>query len=615
MLRQGSLKPISSRSRWSMLAVAAIACTAIPLAGLRGTTQDPIVPKTSSNDAPKENDSVDDSKPTPPKPLSKEFLAAYPPVEFKGLMIYRPGRFRAGEFGPEAAWLQEWFAISALGKPMPDRAVVHGECTGITRWSDEERKHGRFELGASFREGESTLPGQLAKLADPFNFQFEKKRTVSTQQVDGRTLVGVTNSATSDEPEKWLIDDEQGYFLGTHEQAIQFVHGQRFALHSIPANFREDYQNAAFAMVYDNCDLWPDKLESFYKGSPREQDFQVFGFQPLSILKDLKQIGLFVDGCKAPACCIRAVMRDAQAAKRLVTQMKTLVELGKVAVASMPSNDDKTGKEASGSVLETMQITARESEVLFQFDIFIPSLADGPIKAFHTVAGWVNVNADAQCQAIGSVTVRPASNSLSLPCLLGQTLDAAEYRGKTVLLELEMQCNEEAACQAGAFVWASRQEQATTDAYSGRMPRQHGSPYVGHRVLAAKTMAANGSSSWSESLKAERCLHLTALSAEAPSRVLTVPFEVPNDAQHLSFGCYSKNSEIRVSNVRFQVNENVASQNVSQGSVKDATEDVPYNVMVVPGYAIRRSPIELNFEQSVPKSVEFAARQGGNEVR
>ncbi len=613
MLRQGSLKPISSQSRWSMLAVAAIVCTAIPLAGLRGTTQEPIVSKTSPTDEPKESDLAEETK---PKPLSEEFLAAYPPVEFKGLMIYRPGRFRAGEFGPEAAWVQEWFAISALGKPMPDRAVIHGECTGITRWTDEERKHGRFDLGASFREGESTEPGQLAKLADPCNFQFEKFRTVSTEQVDGRTLAGVTKSPTSDEPKIWLIDDEQGYFLGSHEQATQYVRGQRFALDAIPENFREDYQNSAFAMVYDHCDQWPKKLEAFSKGSPREQDFQVFGFQPpISILKELKQIGVFVDGCKAPACCIRAVVQDAHAATRLAAQMKTLVELGKVAVAIMPSDEDNFAKEASGSILASMQITARESEVYFQFDIFIPSFADGPIRANHSVAGWINVNSDSQCKAVNSVTVRPESYFSSQPSLIGQTLDASDYRGKTVMLQLEIQCNEEAACEAGAFVWASRQEHGTSVAYSERTPRQQGSPYTGHRVLTAKTMAANGSSTWSESLKAERRLHLTTLSADAPSRILMVPLQVPSDAEHVSFGCYSKNSEIRVSKVRFEVKESISIQAVSQGDVMDATEHVPYNVLVVPGYAIRKSPVELNFEQSAPKAVEFAARQNESEVK
>jgi len=616
MLRQGSLKSISNRSRWSMLAVVTIACTAIPLAGLRGTTQELDIPKASSDNAPEDNESNNESAGEPePKPLSKEFLAAYPPVEFKGSMVYRPGRFRAGEFGPEAAWFQEWFAISALGKPMPDDATVYGECIGDTSWADEERMHGRFGLSASFHEGEATLPGQLSKLADPLLGR--KMRTVSTAELEGRTIAGVTHSSTSDEPDKWLVDDEQGYFLGSHEQAVQFFRGQPFALDAIPENFREDYQKSAFGIVCDHCDQRPAKIEAFSKGSPRELTFQIFGFHPSSfILKDLKQIGLFVDGCKAPACTIRVVMQDAQAAKRLAAQMKTLVELGKVAVEAMLNEAGKAEKEAAGSILDTMQINARDSEVHFQFDIFIPSLAHEPINEFHSLAGWININAGAQCKTAGSITVRPEWGfSTTLPSLFGQTLDSSEYRGKTVLLDLDVQCNNESAREAGAFIWASRKEQSPLDAFSGRTPRQKGSPYTGHRVLTAKTVAANGSSSWSDSFKSERLLQGHVLSADAPSRTVTVVLNVPIDAEHVSFGCYSKNSEIRVSKVRFQVTESMPAQTGLQGRIKDATEDIPFNVMVVPGCAIRKSPTELNFEQSFPKTIESAARTSGTESR
>ena len=613
MLRQGSLKPIPFRSRWSIWAVSAIACSAIPIAGLRGITEEPI-PKTKSvAESTTPSDSDEQSK---PKPLSKEFLTAYPPIEFKGAMVYRPGRFRAGEFGPEAAWIQEWFAASMLGKPMPDRATVYGECKGILKWTDEERKHGAFYLQAGFHEGESTSPGQLTKMVDPLTGRSQNMRTVSMQELDGRTISAVTNSTTSDEPERWLIDDERGFFLGSHEQAVAFAHGQKFALDSIPENFREDYLNAAFGVVYDRCDQWHSKLEAHIKDSPREAEFQILGLQSqMAILKDLKQLGVFVDGCRTPACSIRALMRDEGSAKRLATQMATLVELGKVAVATMPSDLDKLEKQASSSILNTMQIAAVRSEVQFQFDIFIPSLADGPMSEFRSTAGWANINSSAKCEAVGAVTVRPELSLWSTPGLFGQTLDASEYRGKTVLLELAMQCNEEAASQAGAFVWASCQEQPTLAAYSSRLPRQQGSPYVGHRVLAAKSTAANGSSAWSDAFNAKQRFEDIALLPDAPSRTLTVPFTVPNDAEHLSFGCYSKNSEIRISNLKFQVVDGVSNQTIATGFVKDATEDVPYNVLLVPGYTIRKSPVELNFEQSFPKSVEVAGRPAGNESR
>ncbi len=613
MLRQGSLKPIPSRSRWSNWAVVAIACTAIPLAGLRGTTEEPVAKKKATIESTTQIDSTEQEKPAT---LSREFLAAYPPVEFKGSMVYRPGRFRAGEFGPEAAWFQEWFAISAFGKPMPDRAVAYGECNGILRWTDEERVHGRFDLAASFREGESTLPGQLSKMADPFNWLGRKMRVVSKQQVGGRTITEVADSTADEKSSKWMIDDEQGYFIGSNEQAVRFASGQTFALDSIPEYFHEDYKNAAFAMVYDHCDQWQNKLETHFKDAPNLEASQVFAFkQQMEILNDLKQLGVFVDGCSKPACSMRAVMRNEDAAKRLATQMTTLLALGRVALATKPSKQDKLEEEAASSILDTMQITAKGSEVLFQFDIFIPSLGDESMASFHSKAGWIKINVDATCDTTDAVKVRPAMGFSTPPSLMGQTLDASEYRGKDVLLELEMQCNQDAASEAGAFVWASRQEPLQAEANSGRLPRQSGSPYVGHRVLAAKSVAADGSAAWTESLKSERRMERVSLLPDAPSRKLTVPFTVPSNAEHISFGFYIKNSEIRVSNVKFQVADEVANQTVSSSIVTDATADVPYNVMVVPGYTIRRFPLDLNFEQFVPNSIEFAARADGNQSR
>ena len=127
-------------------------------------------------------------------------------------------------------------------------------------------------------------------------------------------------------------------------------------------------------------------------------------------------------------------------------------------------------------------------------------------------------------------------------------------------------------------------------------------------------MAANGSSSWSDALKAERRLQGNELAAEAPIRKLSVPLDVPIDAEHLSFGCYSKNSDFRVSKVRFEVINRTALQTEAAG-IKDATDEIPYNVMVVPGYTIRKSPIGLDFEQSDSKPVEVATRPSDTDSR
>lgn len=614
MLRQGSLKPIQSRSQWSIWAVFAIACTAIPLAGLRGTTQEPVAESNIVKDSPKESDSTQEEK---PKPLSKEFLAAYPPLEFKGSMVYRPGRFRAGEFGPEVAWFNDWLSIYVVAKPFPDRATLYGECTNQVSWTDEERLHGRSSMGMSFREAEATLPGQLTQFHRmPFEFANRRFRVVSTQQAEGRTILGVTNSTKTDEPEQWLIDDEQGYFIGSLEEAKQYARGQRFALDSIPENFRTDYQQAAFGIVFNDCNAWSSKIDAFFDGAPQREGSALFGLEATkSIVNELTQVGVFVDGCKTPACSVRAVTKDEHSAKSLAAQVATLVEFGKIALASMPAGADDRELQAGRSILETLQIAVNGSEVVLQFDVFVPSLSEETNKLFSKMVAWIHLNAEVACETPGAIEVRPTNGVYCVPSLVGQTIEATDYRGKTISLELEIQCDEKDANRVGAFVWASSKEPASSPEEPARKPRQRGSQFTGHRVLQAKTLAANATALFNESLAMELSPLSSTLSGEASYRTLSISMLVPADAEHISFGCYTKNSLVRVRNVRFQATQAGHNDNGRREVVQDATADIPYSVLVVPGYTIRKTPTNLNFEQSVSEPVRQAARPSNEALR
>lgn len=609
MLKQGSLVPIHTRSQWSKWAVAAIACTAVPLAGLRGTTQEPVVDKPVS-ESPLKEDAAEASK---PKPLSKEFLAAYPPLEFKGATVYRPGRFRSGEFGPEAAWINDYFSISMLGQPFPDKATLYGEGHNIISWNDEGREHGRSSFGLGFREAESTNPGQLTRFFHlPFEFANRQFRVAKTETFDGRTISGVTNSLTEDAPEKWLIDDELGYFLGTLDEAKQYIRGQRFALESIPENFREDFQNAAFGVVFSDCDTWPSRIETFFKGAPAKEKFQVFGWQPtVAMIKDVSQIGLFADGCKSPACSVCAVTKDARSAKRLANQIRTLVELGKVALASISIETTAPEIQAAQSILDTLTIVENGAEVRVQFDIFVPSVSQELVKANSKMLGWIDVNSYLTAEANGTVSSNASDMVVAFPSLVGQTLDAAAYRGKTAELELDIQCKEDEANRAGAFIWTSKKEKTAKLTLAGRTPRQQDSPFTGHRVLDAKTSAANGTSAFSESLDMARHDGKALLPEDAPFRTLKVQVTVPAEAEHLSFGFYSKNSQVRVRNVKLHTMEmNKSSKQIGI----DATADVPYNILVMPGYKIGSEPTNLNFESSASETVRQAAGTGAAEA-
>lgn len=126
----------------------------------------------------------------------------------------------------------------------------------------------------------------------------------------------------------------------------------------------------------------------------------------------------------------------------------------------------------------------------FQFDVFAPSWDNGSAFAeFSSIAGWQNINGSPKLHEsdIPAVEITPVQNTPTLPVgLFSQTLDAGNYRGKTVAVEMEIQCHEESLNEAGVFVWASRH----VPQCSGRATQ--GSSNSWHPV--AQGLGADGSS-------------------------------------------------------------------------------------------------------------------------
>lgn len=638
MLKQGSLRPMEFQSRWSIWAVAAIACSAIPLAGLRGTTQEPIsetVPtKQLANDA-------DAGKGLRPRTLSKEFRLAYPALRFPGVTALRPSRLRSGEFGPEVAWLLEYYTTMIMGQPLPDKATVYGECNIHIDWHDETRAHGQLSVEASVKNADQALKGQLKRLNDYQTSlngydSFPNGYTpivLSEEKANGRTIAGIATRPFFSSPDKWVIDDEQGFFCGTLEEARRYTNGERSEADSIPEALRKDFNESAAAFVFPDCEPWFATIEAFAKGSAKESEFRMFTSQ----LEGVRCIGLFVDGYNAPACKLKAIALNEQSATRVATKIKMLLEMGKLALsAGLPESDVAT-TEILKSMLETAKIETSGTEVSLTFDIFAPSLRSHQLISCFQTEGWINLGLSSTALAsealaesdstksihatvngspvkIGA-TLTPQGTTQTMPNLFGQTLDATSYRGKTVRFSVDVQCDERYENQAGVFALASRQEGVVPLVGPERVPMTKSSPYVAHRTLAAVSLAADGRSAFSEAIQAKRQEAFVEPSASATWKQLYAQFEVPNDAEHISFGCYTKIAKLHVRDARFQSVDGLEAGSTAASPSKLATADIPYNVMLVPDYEIRREPTNLDFSQSTIETVWEAARASNQQSR
>jgi hypothetical protein len=295
-------------------------------------------------------------------------------------------------------------------------------------------------------------------------------------------------------------------------------------------------------------------------------------------------------------------------------QAKALLEIGKIAMLATKPTEEKTEAEFEmvRSILETMNLTTQGSEVVFQFDIFVPSLENGSAFAdVNRIVGWQSHSfvvppASHASSDVPFVEVGPNEFGRELPGLFSQTLDATDYRGKTVSLQMDIKCSDPFLDQTGVFLWASRHEEVNYAKYGDRKPLKTCSPYTGHRMLAAKTNACDGVSPLSKALETVRMI--ATESQDGTWRTVSVAMDVPEDAEHLSLGCYTKNAIIQMRNVRFQATDRSVKALPAKMTGHDALADMPYNVLIVPGYAIRKEPTNLNFETTTAEQVRAASQ-------
>jgi hypothetical protein len=308
-----------------------------------------------------------------------------------------------------------------------------------------------------------------------------------------------------------------------------------------------------------------------------------------------------------------------------------LLEVAKLAIAeSKTANEDDASSEMTRSMIETMTISVTGSEVSINFDILISSFDDQSAFAFvnRFDRGWQIMHLsglpNAPTPAEKVAYVMPNDDYPKMPGLFSQTIDAKNYRGKMVKFQVDMLCDELGYANSGAFVWASRHEEVSQQIYGERKPMKSGAAYTNHRMLAARTMAMDGVSTFRAAMDAEgtrvqatndgglQTNSSTGLLARPQAndkkswQAVTVRVLVPEDAEHISFGCYSKNRIVKVRSAQFdEVSLKEAS---TEGNVlgHDAVADVPFNLLIVPGYKIEPAPSNLDFSVSSRASVGVA---------
>ncbi len=307
----------------------------------------------------------------------------------------------------------------------------------------------------------------------------------------------------------------------------------------------------------------------------------------------------------------RAITADAKEAEQLAKRAGSLLEVAKLAIAeSKSANEAEALNELARSMIETMAIAIRGNEVVFSFDIFAPSFDNQSAFAFvnRFYRGWQIMHfsglANAPTSAEKVAYVMPNDDHPKMPGLFSQTINAKSYRGKKVTFEIDMQCDEQGYANSGAFVWASRHEEVSMQVYGDRKPTKSGGVYTNHRMLAARTMAMDGVSTFRSAMDAERAS--VQATSDGSWQKVTVSLLVPEDAEHLSFGCYSKNRIVKVRNGNFKVSDVDKAGSEGDGLGSDAVSDVPFNLLVVPGYQIESTPSNLDFSVLSNTSVGVA---------
>ncbi len=309
MLKQGSLKPASYRWRWTAMLTALTIVSLMPLSGLRGTQteqQDETAVVTEQAQEDDESAKLSDEDREKKRAEYLKVQEAFPPVQFEGRLKWSPSKLLTQDLTPTARCLQD-LAAFAMFEQFPEKLEIQCPTTFGLRWDDMAREHGRMDLGAKCNESQGLDAKFLTRLiTNPLlgNYVLTSHEKV----IEGHRARGLATWAWNEElgkfgyetePKIWIVEEGTSYFFGSESDVAKQIRNSRGVseespMVKVPDALKSQYDSAAIALVYSDCDQWKSRLHKHVDGSPRAVEFaMVYPF-----FEGLKHIGVFVSGDK-----------------------------------------------------------------------------------------------------------------------------------------------------------------------------------------------------------------------------------------------------------------------------------------------------------------------------
>ncbi len=448
-------------------------------------------------------------------------------------------------------------------------------------------------MGATWDEAKNIDPKLLLRLAtNPLftNFKLsEEKKTIEGRQAQRLVARGMSPEtrqiASDSDAARWFVQDGDGFFFGTEAEIarqIQRKNSPGSQLREVPQQFARQFDSAGFALVYDDCEQWAERLRSFFVGTKRETELLVV----MPFLKGLKRIGVFLDSqsyASAPESfplIVRIGYQDAATAASSTEGIASLVSM-----ISLPQ-EDKQVELITRELAKHLQVFCGGDEVIIT--LHDSKLAEVLCKALlpQKFEGWTDILAEVRATDTPGTVDFECVHGLGTAGFLAQSVRADSYRGKRVRVTAEINCTEDVHSRCGVILWGGdAQHQTTGNATSGTSIGQTLDPQKAFDVLQWRDQ--NDAEAW---------------------RTKSVEWDVPADTSVLSYGIYLAAGRTQVRGVKFEVVGPARS-----GQTTRQLNSLPRNLMHVPGQIVLDQPGNLDFSQAAesqdsPTAVRSAAR-------